>query len=400
MTHTAPMISNNILNELKTCTQLQYNGCLKVRSSKGHQWTFFYRLGRIVWAQGGSHPFRRWRRNMAQYCPQIDTYQLYLQRREDVKINQCDYRILELLYKKQLIRREQIHAIIENTIAELLFDLAQKTSLISARCDRTQEVIIEIPVSFTSADVFMKKMQDSWKFWSGAGLANFSPDLAPIIRKPEQLQQQVSESVYKKFVNLLNGQYTLLDLAANMKQSIVPLTRSLLPYINRGIIELIEVPDLPLSLAAVQKSTAPLVACIDDSPQVCETLEKIIVPNGVRFIKIQDSIQALPILIQHKPDLIFLDLVMPIANGYEICSQIRRVSALSKTPVVILTGNDGLVDRVRSKVVGATDFMAKPVSADKIMGVIGKYLPLETQNQVKKKLRELDVNKPTIIWNN
>lgn len=240
-------------------------------------------------------------------------------------------------------------------------------------------------------------------------MANFSPDLAPIIRKPEKLQQQLSESVYKKFVNLLNGQYTLLDLAAKMKQRIIPLTRSLLPYITTGIIELIEVPDLPLSVAvvknnsvshSVQKSTTPLIACIDDSPQVCETLEKIIVPNGVRFIKIQDSIQALPILIQNKPDLIFLDLVMPIANGYEICSQIRRVSALSKTPVVILTGNDGLVDRVRSKVVGATDFMAKPVSADKIMGVIGKYLPLETQNKVKKKLLELDVNKPTIIWNN
>lgn len=394
MTRTALMISNNILDEFKTCTQLQYNGCLKVRSTKGHQWTFFYRLGRIVWAEGGNHPFRRWRRNMAQYCPQIDVDKLNL-RREDLEINHWDYRILEILYKRQKIQREQIHAVIENTISQLLFDLAQQTNFVAVSCDRSQEVIIETPVSFTSADVFMKKMQDSWKFWSDAGLANFSPDLAPVLRKPEQLAQQVSESVYKKFVNLLNGKYTLRDLAAKMNQSIVTLTRSLLPYIISGVIELVEVPDLPLSVATVKNnsvsspattSTAPLVACVDDSPQICNMVERIIVSHGLRVIKIQDAIQTLPILIENKPDLIFLDLIMPIANGYEICSQVRRVSAFSNTPVVMLTGNDGLLDRVRSKVVGATDFMAKPVTADKIMGVVRKYLPVQTQHQGKKTL--------------
>ncbi len=408
MIHSELMMSNNILDELKTCTQLQYNGCLKVRSTKGHQWTFYYRLGRIVWADGGSHPFRRWRRNMAQYCPQIDIDKLNL-RREDVEINCWDYHILEILYKKQQIQRQQIHSIIENTIAELLFDLAQQTNFVAVSCDRTQEVIIDTPVSFTIADVFMKQMQDSWKIWSEAGLANFSPDLAPLLRKPEQLAHHVSESVYKKFVNLLNGKYTLRDLAAKLKQSIVPLTRSLVPYMITGIIELVEVPDTPISLTEVKNnsvstqartSTAPLIACVDDSPQICKTLEEIIVPHGLRFLKVQDAIQALPILIQNKPDLIFLDLIMPIANGYEICTQLRRISAFSNTPIVILTGNDGLLDRVRAKVVGATDFMSKPVESDKIMGVVGKYLPVQTQNQVKKRLVQYGVNNPTMIWNN
>ncbi|WP_414550129.1 response regulator [Anabaena sp. CCY 0017] len=394
MTHPELMISNNILHEFKTCTQLQYNGYLKVKSTKGHQWTFFYRLGRIVWAAGGSHPFRRWRRNMAQYCPQVDIDKLNL-RGEDLETNHWDYRILEILYKRQKIQRDQIHAFVENTIAELLFDLAQQTNFVSASCDRSQEVILETPMSFTSANVSMKQMQDSWKIWSEAGLANFSPDLAPVLRKPEQLQQQVSESVYKNFVNLINGQYTLRDLAAKMKQSIVPVTRSLLPYILKGIIELVEVPDLPLLVTAVQKSpassqvntsNAPLVACVDDSPLICNMLEEIIVANGLRFIKIQDAIQALPTLIQDKPDLIFLDLIMPVANGYEICTQLRRISAFSNTPVIILTGNDGLLDRVRAKVVGATDFMTKPVVSDKVMSVVRKYLPVKTQPQLKRRL--------------
>jgi two-component system, chemotaxis family, response regulator PixG len=394
MTHPELMKSTNILNELKSCTELQFNGYLNIKNDKGKQWTFFYRLGRIVWATGGAHPFRRWRRNMAQYCPHIDVEHLNL-RREDVEINYWDYRILEILYKRQKIDREQIHNFVENTIAELLFDVAQQTNFVAATCDRNQEVVLETPMSFTSANVFMSQMENSWKVWSEAGLANFSPDLAPILRKPEQLQQHVSPSVYKKFVTLLNGKSTLRDLAAKMKQDILPITRSLLPYILKGIIELIEVPDLPLTLTNLKSNSvsrqrettnAPLVACIDDSPQVCKLLEEIMTSHGLRFIKIQDAIQALPTLIQNKPDLIFLDLVMPIANGYEICTQLRRVSAFAHTPVIILTGNDGLLDRVRAKVVGATDFMTKPVASDKVMSVVRKYLPVKAKPQITRRV--------------
>ncbi|MBD2344834.1 response regulator [Anabaena subtropica] len=389
------MVSNNVLNEFKTCTQLQYNGQLNIHSSKGHQWTFYYRLGRIVWATGGTHPFRRWRRLMAQHCPQVDVDKMQL-RKQDISMNYWDYRLLEILYKKQKIQREQIQAIVENTITELLFDLAQQSNFVSVSCDRNQKVILETPMSFTSADVSMKQMLDSWKNWSEAGLANLVPDLAPVIRRPEQLQQQVSPSVYKNFVNLINGKSTLRDLAAKIKQNVLPVSRSLLPYVLKGIIELVELPDLPLAViespntstpVQAKKSKVPVIACVDDSPQVCKMLEDIITANGMKFIKIQDAVQALPILIQEKPDLIFLDLIMPVASGYEICTQLRRISTFANTPVVIVTGNDGLLDRVRAKVVGSTDFLTKPVTADRVMSIVRKYLPMQASSTVKTSSR-------------
>jgi two-component system, chemotaxis family, response regulator PixG len=385
------LISNNLVNEFKTCTQLQYNGKLNIKSSKGSQWTFYYRLGRIVWATGGAHPFRRWRRHIAQNCPQInvDKLQLNLQ---DLSIDYWDYRLLEIFYKKQKIQREQINSIVDNTIAELLFDLALQGNFASISCNRSQDVILETPMSFTSAEMSVKHMQDSWKIWSEAGLANFSPDLAPVLRRSEQLEQMVSPSVYKNFVNLINGKFTLRDLAMKMKQSVLPLTRSLLPYILKGIIELVEVPDLPLGVSEVNnnsttpqanKGTAPLIACVDDSLLVCKILEDIITSNGLRFVKIQDPVQALPTLIQDKPDLIFLDLIMPIVSGYEICTQLRRISTFSNTPIIILTGSDNFLDRVRAKVVGSTDFFTKPVVADKVMGIIRKYLPTPSASTEK-----------------
>ncbi|MCF4968722.1 response regulator [Nostoc sp. CMAA1605] len=384
------MESNNILDEFRTCTQLQYNGQLILSSQKGHQWTFYYRLGRIVWASGGTHPFRRWRRLMAQYCPQINVDKIQL-RQQDVEMSYWDYRLLEILYKKQRIQREQINAIVENTLAELLFDLAQQTNFIAVKCERNQEVILEAPMSFTSADISMKQMQDSWNLWTQAGLANVFPDLAPIIRRPEQLQELVSPPVYKNFVTLFNGKLTLRELATKMKQNVLPVSRSLLPYVLKGIIELVKVPDLPLvvtqlpnnSISAQPKKVyTPLIACVDDSPQVCKMLEEIITAHGLRFVQIQDAVQALPILIQEKPDLIFLDLIMPVASGYEICTQLRRISAFNNTPVIILTGNDGLLDRVRAKVVGSTDFLTKPVNTDKVMSILRKYLPIKIASPI------------------
>lgn len=379
------MVSSELLDEFRTCTQIQYSGKLNIKSSKGHKWIFYYRLGRIVWATGGTHPFRRWRRHMTQHCPDLDIDKMQFNSAEiSISQNYWDYKLLEVLHEKQKIKREHINSVVEKTIVELLFDLAQQAHFNQIQCDRSADVILEAPMSFTSADMSLKFMQDTWKNWSEAGLANFSPDLAPILRRPEQLQQMVSPAVYKNFVNLMNGKYTMRDLAVKMKQSPLPIARSLLPYVLKGIIELIKVPDLPFKIGDNSiSSTAepepetprgPLIACVDDSPQVCQMLEQILVPHGLRFIKIQDPVQALPILIENKPDLIFLDLVMPVASGYEICAQLRRISVFANTPVIILTGSDGLFDRVRAKVVGSTDFITKPVVADKVMGVIRKYI--------------------------
>jgi CheY-like chemotaxis protein len=99
---------------------------------------------------------------------------------------------------------------------------------------------------------------------------------------------------------------------------------------------------------------------------------------GYKFVSIQDSVQALVVLLENKPDLIFLDLVMPVANGYEICSQIRRVSVFQDIPVIILTGNDGIVDRVRAKMVGASGFLPKPITQQKVLSTLQRYLPTKS----------------------
>ena len=92
----------------------------------------------------------------------------------------------------------------------------------------------------------------------------------------------------------------------------------------------------PLERAANKFS--PIIACIDDSISVYKSLEKILTAHGYRSFGVQDPLKIIPSLIRNKPDLIFLDLVMPITNGYEVCEQIRKTPSLKHIPVIILTG--------------------------------------------------------------
>jgi chemotaxis family two-component system response regulator PixG len=167
-----------------------------------------------------------------------------------------------------------------------------------------------------------------------------------------------------------------------MKRDVVEVTRSLLPYIQAGLVELIDMPDLPPPIAPPapvvpapeEQPQGPLVACVDDSPLVCQSMEKILTTAGYQFLGIQDSLRAIATLLTRKPDLIFLDLVMPNTNGYEICTQLRKVSAFRHIPIIILTGNDGIIDRVRAKVVGSSGFLSKPVNAETVLTVARHHL--------------------------
>lgn len=176
------------------------------------------------------------------------------------------------------------------------------------------------------------------------------------------------------------------DLALQMKRQVVEVTSSLLPHIQTGVVELTDITDLPILTTPAlptsnntgHQSTQPLIACIDDSRSVCQTMEKILTQSGYQFIAIDDPLRALATLLSRKLDLIFLDLVMPNLNGYEICAHLRKIPTFSDTPIIILTSN--IIDRVRATVVGCLDYLSKPVKAESVLSVISKHLSCPIEN--------------------
>ena len=196
------------------------------------------------------------------------------------------------------------------------------------------------------------------------------------------MQRLDSAQFYQALITLLNGEHALRDLAVWMRQGVVDIMASLAPLIQMGIVELVDIPDLP---APIPQPTSPalstdvasrnaLIACVDDSFLVRHMMEALLTSSGYQFIGIENPVRSLGILIARKPDLIFLDLVMPNTNGHEICQQLRKLSCFRYTPIVILTGSDGFANRLRSNVAGASDFLSKPLDAEAVLNVIQKHL--------------------------
>lgn len=364
--------------------QPRFSGQLILQNPSGEQWFFYLYLGRIMYATGGYHAVRRWRRQITLYLPQIaanlSSVQLDLASIAPQDLQLCwEYQLLCLWVEQQKVTREQAARFIRATIVEVLFDITQ---VMEVSCDLRQNNLLNTRLVLIDADQVIAESQQLWHNWQVAKIADRSPNSAPMIRQAEQLQQRTSPQVYQTLKQLLDGNQSLRDLSVRMKRDVLSVTTSLLPYLQLGLVELVKIPDLPPPInppamgvvANPDVPSGPLIACIDDSPLMCQTMEKILTASDYQFVGINDPLRAIAILLTRKPELIFLDLVMPNANGYEICGQLRRLSIFRNTPIVILTGNDGIVDRVRAKMVGSTDFLGKPVDPDTVLHTIRKYL--------------------------
>lgn len=373
---------------LQNLGQLQFSGQLICSDLTGQKWIFYLSQGCILYATGGVHPVRRWRRNLATYCRYIPTYRLawqsgLAQTDAAALVFGWEYALLDLWVSQQKISPDQASAVIRSTVTEVLFDLIPATD-VTTQIYPNQLVaplqdLIEIEASIATAE-------QRWLTWKNARLGNYSPNQAPLIKQLEKFQRQSSAQFYQKLSRLLNGQHTLYDLSTEMQHDLVSIASSLRMYLELGWIDLIQIADLPAPVHRRSLPASPvphvasappqkaLIACVDDSPLVRHIMEELLTSAGYQFVGIEDAVRAIGILLARKPDVIFLDLMMPHINGYELCEQLRKLSCFRQTPIVILTSNDGFANRLRSKIVNASDFLSKPLNAEAVLSVIDKFL--------------------------
>ncbi|MCU0516654.1 MAG: response regulator [Oscillatoria sp. Prado101] len=371
-----------LATKLAALTQQRATGKLILAQGE-RQWQFFFRLGQLVYAIGGSHRVRRWNRGVCLFCPGFaaDPNQLS-------SVHLWEYQFLHYGVTQEQLSLSQARGVIQSIVREVLFtmlgqpDLASRW-LPSPRQPDSQKNL-NLPLSSVEVKQLLQKTGETLQQWHAMGLSYISPDQAPVFKERPTAQTPVSSATFFGMKTLFNGQNTIWDIALERKQSVTGVSRILHHFLQHGLIEFREVPDvlspviqLRLVANAVNLS-APTIACIDDSAVVCHTLESILVPAGYQVLKIQEPLLQMPVLVKHKPDLIFLDLVMPDADGHALCAFLRQTSVFRNTPIIILTGHDGVVERLRSKFTGASDFLSKPPEAKKVLEIVQKYLPVSS----------------------
>lgn len=383
-------LNSKIVRFIETLRRIQFSGQLQwADPNDQRQWTFYFHSGHLFYATGGVHPVRRWVRNLADYCPQFQLDIPQLQRdlskiRPDNATLSWEYHLVCLWIQQNKLTLEQASQIIQSILSEVLFELSQFPDA-THQIHKYQSVPEQL-VLVDEARSFLD-VQELWQSLLSWDIDGSCLDQAPIIRHPDRLQQQALTGEVQALIQLLDGKRTLRDLALRLRQNVVQVAHSLLPYVQSGLIEFVSIVDLPAPDYLPAKNRAkqrtdviakPLVACVDDSSIVCWTMEQLLTEAGYRFVAVSDGFRAVTTLLSCKPDLIFLDVFMLNTNGYEICKTLRRAPSFKNTPIVFLTGFDGVVDQVRAKLAGASDFLSKPIDAKRVLDTVAQHLPQGT----------------------
>ncbi len=112
----------------------------------------------------------------------------------------------------------------------------------------------------------------------------------------------------------------------------------------------------------------------DDEPAIRTMLEVILSADGHEIIAVEDGKAALEYLKGHTPDAILLDAHMPLVNGFEVCSRVKRIRRLSHVAVMLITGQTDDQVRDHAKLVGADDVVYKPLSGKNLRGRVASLI--------------------------
>lgn len=116
------------------------------------------------------------------------------------------------------------------------------------------------------------------------------------------------------------------------------------------------------------------VLVVDDSKTIRRTAESLLKKVGCDVATAVDGFDALARVVDYRPDVIFVDIMMPRLDGYQACALIKNNDVFKGTPVIMLSSKDGLFDRARGRVVGSDEYLTKPFTRDELLEAIRRHV--------------------------
>ena len=131
-------------------------------------------------------------------------------------------------------------------------------------------------------------------------------------------------------------------------------------------------------------TSSTTIMIVDDSKTIRRTAETLLQREGFSVVTAEDGFEALAKIAALKPDIIFVDIMMPRLDGYQTCALIKNNPEFKNTPVIMLSSKDGLFDKAKGRIVGSDQYVTKPFSKVEILEAVQSYIPtstLDSQNQ-------------------
>ncbi len=124
-------------------------------------------------------------------------------------------------------------------------------------------------------------------------------------------------------------------------------------------------------VATVQNRLTVLV--IDDSKTIRRSATTLLNEEGWQVVTAEDGFEALGKVVEHKPDIVFADIMMPRLDGYQACALIKNNSEYRNIPVVMLSSKDSIFDKARGKIAGSEHYLTKPFTRRELVRAVVKH---------------------------
>lgn len=372
-------------------------------SYQGGTKTLFLLAGRLQYITDSEHRVRHWQRAIALCCSHWQNPKKILNSQP------WEFDFLCQGVSKKEISLDEAKSIIISVTKECFLELAleREIELKWVGKERTKSTFCYF-LSLAPPEIhpLLTETEQIQEKWLQSGLKSLKPQLAPILL--EKGKAIIKNPLQLKY---LNGDFTIWDIALKSKQPVQAVAKSLKAWEEKELIEFKPLKDLTIKIEEPEVKTTPvaekpvplvtqtipaekpqpsppiteanprknskyLIACIDDSQIILLNLKKILQPEGFGVLCINEPMTGFAQLIEHKPDLILLDLNMPNANGYSVCKFLRESPIFEKTPIIILTAQDRSIDRAKAKLVGASDFINKPPEPQALIQLINHHLAI------------------------
>jgi two-component system, chemotaxis family, response regulator PixG len=397
-------MASGILEQLNFCRDKRFTGKLcvinlngdSVDTLQGHCWNLFFYRGRVIGDSAGVHPIRRLRRQFSEQRIDLPE-QVEVNVLNSLNLKNLSFCAIGDLLSNHHLDRDQAEKIVMGSLIEVLFDIIHYETVSDLTNKPLLSYILEseplqennVPAILIKTDVIWEVATTKFKVWKDNGLIKYSPNLSPQVPDLAVLRREVPIKTYEKILLLIEEDRTLRDIAVKIDEQIEVLTKSLLLMCKKNVmslrrtndIECSEVKSLTTDIREIKESAVQfkptqslgqkLVIHLTNNSNETRSIKTTVENSGHQYMNLQESTQALIALLKYNPNLIVLDTGSDRIKAQEMCDLLRGTTKFRKTPIVILSHHESLVDRLRNN---AVDYVVRPISQQKIFTLINKYL--------------------------
>ncbi len=334
---------------LEKVSQHYIKGCLQILSNS-QSWTLYFEEGKLIYAYQSNSMWDIFYNKLQQISPLfheltnqlLSQFQAVFDSPNDEIVDRPDYLAICWLVEQQYLNPSQAGKLIEEMAVAVLDSFLKLRDGIS---EFMTESLPDYLPKFCHLDISLLARRCQLR---SINLTNITNDMQPA--NPDRVSLFAS------------GQQELV-----MQRQFIPDSVNDTNVISQDV-EGSTIEDNKNENKSEQKLYK--ILCVDDSPTILRAIKSFLDEELFTVISIDDPLKALMQILHTKPDIILLDISMPNLDGYELCSLLRRHPNFRNTPVVMVTGRTGFIDKARAKIVKSSGYLSKPFTKYDLLKVV------------------------------